>query len=379
MKSLIVRSKKLIIFMIFGLIFVFFVPLEFAIGIGMTSSGFSVSNVVFSIDTSTGAISYTIFRWILGRHPLSLFLTIAAAVFTLRLHQRSGKSYPIYSASAVSVALWSIPVYYFVQFFSVDAFHWFEIRTNAPIPIGFCSILFLVFVILPSINWYSNSASRISSASAIKKNETLTGEGEVILTPKRGSILAFLVAFLLPGLVLLQISGLFETSLLDVDFLGFLPQFIFFPPFFQQIFYTVQEISQWDTIGLSILYCAPSLIFAWFVMRYVHGKNSKRSTIIVGVISEIPPITYSVFGFMFEYGWIIIPFPAAFIAGILVMHFTHVIEQTRRAELGDSEIAVPLMTRLKSRFGRHRRTPAIEPVAEKVEDKDQENQSTETK
>ncbi len=379
MKLQVLSNKRLILYIILGLTFVFFVPLEFAFFSSTDSTSYVIFNAMFYVQADIGTVSHTLFRWTWIRYPLSFLLTIASLVFVARLHQCRNKAYPIFSASAVGIALWSVPIYFFIQFFSVSSFYWIDIFMSAPLPIGFCGVLFLIFVILPSIQWHSNLTSTSRSISGLGNDEKTASASGVILTPKRGSSLAFLAAFLLPGLILLQSTAMLEYSDFNISYLGFLVQFqtssmwYLSNPVSQQYAYFVQEIATWTTFGVSILCCAPSLLFAWFVMRYVHGMSSKRSTILVGVLSELPPLMYAIFGYAFEYGWLIIPFPLAFIVGLLVMRFTHVIEPRKKTELSDSEIRVPWKTRLGSRFMKHNNISIRARAEKKAEDKDEEN------
>jgi hypothetical protein len=375
-KIQILDNKRLILLIILGLIFVFFVPLQFGVSTSTDTVSFFIFNEIFYLQTDIGAASYTLFRWMLIRYPLSIFLAIASFAFTFRLHQRRETSYPILSASVITLVLWSIPIYFFIQFFTVDPLYWMNIMMIEPVPIGFCCILFLVFVIMPTIDWYSNSAITSISASGIPNNETLTGRKRVILTPKRGSVLGFLAAFLLPGLVLWQSFNLFESTSFEASYLGFLLQFdtsYNAYPVYQQFSYSIQELAIWYITALPILCCSLSLLFAWFIMRCVHGKSSKRSTILVGVIAESPSIVYAVLGFVFEYEWGIIPFPAAFIVGLVVIYFTHSLEPSVKDKLDHDEIAVPMRIRLKSRFSSHQKISATTKEAEMTEDKAEEN------
>jgi len=232
---------------------------------------------------------------------------------------------------------------------------------TAPVSIGFCSSLFLIFVILPSISWYSDSVSADRSIPK-KKDDQEDGEKKrTTFTPKMSSYLMFLAAFLLPGMIMFQSF----TSNQNISFIGLLLQFSFgFSTDFSQLglAYTLQDIIFWDLFGVSIVCCAASLVFAWTIMRYVHGKGTKRIAILVGFLSEIPPILYTInglaYGLAYVSVWLILPLPIVLIIGLLVLRFTTAIEQIRKStELDQSVIKVPLKFRMKSHlFGQHKRS-----------------------
>lgn len=354
-------NKKLIVVNIAKLAFVFLLPLQFDISIGTEGTGYGISSQSYIFLTGILSSSYTRFRWIIVQYPISLILALVALIFTTRLHQLRGKSYPIRSAFVVGLVLSVIPIYYFIQFFLVSNLYWFDIMATAPVSIGFCSSLFLIFVILPSISWYSDSVSADRSIPK-KKDDQEDGEKKrTTFTPKMSSYLMFLAAFLLPGMIMFQSF----TSNQNISFIGLLLQFSFgFSTDFSQLglAYTLQDIIFWDLFGVSIVCCAASLVFAWTIMRYVHGKGTKRIAILVGFLSEIPPILYTInglaYGLAYVSVWLILPLPIVLIIGLLVLRFTTAIEPIRKStELDQSVIKVPLKFRMKSHlFGQHKRS-----------------------
>ncbi|MFW9959234.1 MAG: hypothetical protein ACFFCT_14275 [Candidatus Odinarchaeota archaeon] len=357
MEILNLLNKKLIAVNIAKLAFVFLLPVQFDISIGTEGTGYGISSQSYIFITGILSSSYTRFRWIIVQYPISLILALVALIFTIRLHQLQGKSYPIRSAFVVGFVLSIIPIYYFIQFFLVSDLYWHEIMMTAPVSIGFCSILFLIFVILPSISWYSDSVSADRSIPK-KKDDQEDGEKKrTILTPKMSSYLMFLAAFLLPGMIMVQSF----TSNQNIRFIGLLLQFSFgFSTDFSQLglAYTLQDIFFWDLFGVSIVCCAASLVFAWTIMRYVHGRGTKRIAILVGFLSEIPPILYTITGLAYVSFWLILPLPIVLIVGLLVLRFTTAIEPSRKSTDPDqSVIKVPLKFRMKSYlFGQHERS-----------------------
>ena len=113
MEILKLLDKKLIVVNIVKLAFVFLVPVQFDMSIGTDGTSYGISSQSYSILTWTGLLR---FRWIIVRYPISLILALVALIFTIRLHQLQGKSYPIRSAFVVGLVLSIIPVY-FVPFY----------------------------------------------------------------------------------------------------------------------------------------------------------------------------------------------------------------------------------------------------------------------
>ena len=357
------------------LAFVFLVPVQFDMSIGIDGTSYGISSQSYSILTGIGPPPYTIFRWIIIRYPISLILALVALFFTIRLHQLQGKSYPIKSAFVVGLVLSIIPIYYFIQFFLVSSLYWFDIMMTAPVSIGFCSSLFLIFVVLPSISWYSDSVS--ADRSILRREDDREGgeKKRTILTPKMSSHLMFLAAFLLPGMIMLQSAISIDFSNQIVRLIGILLQFSFgFSTDLSQLgfAYTLQDIIFWNLFGVSIVCCAASLVFAWTIMRYVHGKGTKRIAVLVGFLSEIPPILYTVIGHTYVSVWLILPLPVVLIIGLLVLRFAKAIEPSRKSiELDQSEIKVPLAFRLKSLFFGHKKI-SDKQLVEKTSENDQE-------
>jgi len=229
--------------------------------------------------------------------------------------------------------------------------------TTAPVSIGFCSSLILIFVILPSISWYSDSVSADRSIPKREDDQEDAEKKRTTLTPKMSSYLMLLAAFLLPGMILLQISGPNQI----IRLIGFLLQFSFgFSTDFSQLglAYTLQDITSWDFFGVSIVCCSASLVFAWTVMRYVHGMGTKKLAILVGLLSEIPPILYAIGGHAYRSVLLILPLPVVLIIGLLVLRFAKAIEPSRKSsELDQSVIKVPLKFRMKSLlYMRHKKS-----------------------
>lgn len=349
-------NKKLIVVNIVKLAFVFLVPVQFNISIGAEGTIYGISSQSYSILTLIGPSSYSIFRWIIARYPISLILALVAVIFTIRLHQLQGKSYPIKSAFVVGLVLSIIPIYYFIQFFLVSSLYWFEIMMTAPVSIGFCSILFLIFVVLPSISWYSDSVSIDRSIPSREDDQEGGEKKRTILTPKTSSYLTFLAAFLLPGIMILQSHILIDGPYQSSGLLGFLLQFSFgFSTDLSQLglAYTLQDISLWNSFGVSIVCCTASLVFAWTIMRYVHGKGTKRIAILVGLLSEIPPILHTIGGLAYVSVWLILPLPVVLVVGLLVLQFAKVIEPSREStELDHSVIKVPLKFRMRAHLSK---------------------------
>ncbi len=349
-------DKKLIILNIVKLTFAFLVPVEFNISFGAEGTSLGISSQSYSIMAHMGPSSYSRFRWIIAQYPISLVLALVVIIFTIRLHQLQGKSYPIRSAFVVSLVLSIIPIYYFTQFFLVSSLYWFEIMMTAPVSIGFCSILFLIFVVLPSINWYSDSVC--ADRSILKKEDIKEGveEKRTILTPKTSSYLTFLAAFLLPGMMILQSTNLIDSPYQSISFIGFLLQFSFgLSTDISQLGlgYALQDINSWNLFGVSIVCCVASLVFAWTIMRYVHGKGTKRIAILVGFLSEIPPILHTISGLAYVQVWLILPLPIVLVVGLLVLRFAKVIEPSREStELDHSMIKVPLKFRMRAHLSK---------------------------
>lgn len=355
MEILKLLDKKLIVVNIVKLAFVFLVPVQFDMSIGTDGTSYGISSQSYSILTWTGLSR---FRWIIVQYPISLILALVALIFTIRLHQLQGKSYPIRSAFVVGLVLSIIPVYYFIQFFFVSNLYWFEIMMTAPVSIGFCSILFLIFVVLPSISWYSDSVS--ADRSLLKREDDQEGgeKKRTVLTPKTSSYLTFLAAFLLPGMMILQSTISIDNAYQSISLIGFLLQFSFgFSTDLSQLglAYTLQDIISWNLFGVSIVCCAASLLFAWTIMRYVHGKGTKRIAILVGFLSEIPPILYTIGGLAYVSVsiWLILPLPVVLVVGLLVLRFAMAIEPSRKSKERDQAvIKVPLKFWMKSHLFR---------------------------
>ncbi|TFG97333.1 hypothetical protein E4H12_08905 [Candidatus Thorarchaeota archaeon] len=353
MEILKVRNKKLIVVNIVKLAFVFLVPVQFDMSIGTEGTSYGISSQSYSILTWTGLLR---FRWIIVQYPISLILALVALIFTIRLHQLQGKSYPIRSAFVVGLVLSIIPIYYFIQFFLVSNLYWFDIVRTAPVFIGFCSSLFLIFVVLPSISWYSNSLSADRSLSKREDDQERGEKKRTILTPKTSSYLTFLAAFLLPGMMILQSTISIDNAYQSISLIGFLLQFSFglsTDLSHLGLYYTLQDIISWNLFGVPIICCAASLVFAWTIMRYVHGKGTKRIAILVGFLSEIPPILFTIGGLTYAQVWLILPLPVVLVVGLLVLRFAKAIEPSRKSiELDQSVIKVPLKFRMKSHLFR---------------------------
>lgn len=353
MEILKLLDKKLFLVNIVKLAFVFLVPVQFDMSIGTDGPSYGISSQSYSILAWTGLFR---FRWIIVRYPISLILALVALIFTIRLHQLQGKSYPIRSAFVVGLVLSIIPIYYFIQFFLLSSLYWFAIMATAPVSIGFCSCLILIFVVLPSISWYSDLVC--ADRSLLKKADDQEGgeKKRTILTPKTSSYLTFLAAFLLPGMMILQSTISIDNAYQSISLMGFLLQFSFgfstdLSPL--GLAYTLQDIVLWNLFGVSIVCCAVSLVFAWTIMRYVHGKGTKRIAILVGFLSEIPPILYTIGGHAYMQVWLILPLPVVLVVGLLVLRFARAIEPSRKnIELDQSVIKVPLKFRMKSHLFR---------------------------
>jgi len=88
-------------------------------------------------------------------------------------------------------------------------------------------------------------------------------------------------------------------------------------------------------------------------MRYVHGKGTKRIAILVGFLSEIPPILHAIGGLAYVQVWLILPLPVVFVVGLLVLRFAKVIEPSREStELDHSVIKVPLKFRMRAHLSK---------------------------
>ena len=87
MKFHVRNNIRLIVFIILGLVFVFLVPLQFGLYTSTDSTSYFIFNTVFYIQTDSGTVSHTLFRWMLTRYPLSIVLVLTSLVFTLRLQQ----------------------------------------------------------------------------------------------------------------------------------------------------------------------------------------------------------------------------------------------------------------------------------------------------
>ena len=351
-----ILDKKLIVVDIVKLAFVFLVPIQFDMSIGIDGISYGIFSQSYSILTGIGPSSDVHFRWIIVRYPISLILALVALIFTIRLHQLQGKSYPLRSAFVVGLVLSIIPIYYFIQFFLVSNLYWFDIMRTAPVLIGFCSSLFLIFVVIPSISWYSDLVS--ADRFLLKREDDQEGgeKKRTILTPKTSSYLTFLAAFLLPGMMILQSTISIDNAYQSISLIGFLLQFSFgFSTDLSQLglAYTLQDINSWNLFGVSIVCCAASLVFAWTIMRYVHGKGTKRIAILVGLLSEIPPILHTIGGLASVSVWLILPLPVVLVVGLLVLRFAKAIEPSRKSKERDQAvIKVPLKFWMKSHLFR---------------------------
>jgi len=351
-----ILHRKIVVVNIVKLAFVFLVPVQFNMSIGTDGISYGISSQSYNILTGIGPSLFVRFRWIIDRYPISLILALVALIFTIRIHQLQGKSYPVRSALVVGLVLSFIPIYYFIQFFLVSNLYWFEIMMTAPVSIGFCSSLFLIFVVLPSISWYSDSVS--ADRSILMREDIQEGveEKRTILTPKTSSYLTFLAAFLLPGMMILQSTNLIDSPYQSISFIGFLLQFSFgLSTDISQLGlgYALQDINSWNLFGVSIVCCVASLVFAWTIMRYVHGKGTKRIAILVGFLSEIPPILHTISGLAYVQVWLILPLPIVLVVGLLVLRFAKVIEPSREStELDHSMIKVPLKFRMRAHLSK---------------------------
>jgi hypothetical protein len=226
---------------------------------------------------------------------------------------------------------------------------------TAPVAIGYCSTLLLIFVILPSISWYSDSIPENISTPEREENQKPEGEKKTILGPKTSSYLMFLAAFLLPGIVLLDSAVPIDSSM-SIYFIGFLLQFNYYvyTDFnMQGLSFYLQDVNILNSIGVPIVCCAVSIIFAWTIVRYVYGRGTKRTAILVGCISLLPPIAYMIFRPAYYQDRLILPIPIVLILGLLVLQFGKAIKPRKRnTELDQSDIKVPLMLRMKSYLSR---------------------------
>jgi hypothetical protein len=345
------QNKKLIGVIILKTAFVFLVPTAFNAHIQESASDFAITSQSYSLFASMGLLSRIRFRWILSSYPISVILALVAVLFAVQMYQHQKGPYPTKSALAITLILSAIPAYYVVQFFIVSRFNWFEFSLSSPVLIGFCSLLLLLFVILPSVGSYSDTIQKKRSAQEGEDENASRETKRRRLSPKAGSYLAFLVAFLLPGVILLQSYDTIDYSNTGIVCIGFLLQFGFGidSDLVMQGFFSFQDISLWLFYSTSIACCVVSLLFAGAIMRYVHGKGTKKTAVLVGCISVLPPVTYTIIGIVFDVGQIILPFPAVFIVGLLILQFSAAIEPERKdGDLDQSEISVPLSLRLKS-------------------------------
>ncbi len=349
MKKLVITDKKIIIINILKLLFVFLIPLSFYISSDASGINLGMDSQSYAILGITGTVSRLRFRWIITRYPISVVLALISFLFSIRLYQRQDKSYPIFSAIATILAISIIPLYAIIQFFSMNYYDWFDVVFNLQVSIGFCSLLLLMFIILPSMNRWSRELASNKEPLEPEDRELGQAKKRFILTPKVSSYLIMLAAFIFPGVIVWESTIVPEYSSSSASCIAFLLQysFLYNSPLGYQVSYSIQYAMLWRTYGASIASCFVGLIFAWTVIRYVYGKGRRVSAAIIGVLSLLPLVVSALTWQSYSQNTLIMPFPIVFVLGLVILRYADAVQPPTPYQ---SAIRVPLLFRLKSRL-----------------------------
>jgi len=227
---------------------------------------------------------------------------------------------------------------------------WFGIVVNAPVSVGYCSLLFIGFILLPSAAWLCNS---LSTRNMVEVKRSLK---DMILSPKTVSLLLLLCSILLPAVILWDPGPYTSSPYTPLAFVGFLLQFQFsrsMGPPDDSFSILLQEPFTWRYYGVSIIVSLANLLFVWTVMRYALGKGSKRTAYITGIATQIPSLVYMISGTASSDFSQILPFPATFVIGLILLRYVRALEPPKEREgkrIEESEMKVPFILVLKSRF-----------------------------
>jgi len=333
------------------LLVAFLFPLTFNLSFMPDGISYGVSAQAYAILGSRGDVSHLRFRWIIERYPISLILALVCVGFAFRLYQKRDKAYPVFSAFVSILVLLMIPLYMLIQFFLMDFFEWSSFVGTLPVEYGFCILLLILFIILPSVSRLPKSSTISSNLSDIEEREQREVKKRIVLTPKISSYLIVIAALILPGLIVLESNVAPEYSSADTFLIAFLFQsgFMSDSMFGYQVANYIQYPMLWRAYGPSIASCLVGLIFAWSVIRYMYGKGSRRIAVLVGAISVIPLVVSALIWQSYSQFWLALPFPLVFVLGLVILRFAAAIQPP---EPDQSEIKVPLLFRLKSRLSR---------------------------
>ncbi|MFX0054432.1 MAG: hypothetical protein ACFFAX_07925 [Promethearchaeota archaeon] len=331
------------------LLFILLIPLLLYFSSDSAGTSITAYNDTYYLQTFAGGTFPILFRWYLLQHPLSLLLGLLALSFTLRLGMHGSESFPRFSALLSGIVFSAYPIYLFMQFLSVSSMEWFDIATNLPVSVGYCSLLLAGFMLLPSIAWFCNSLP------ARNMNEIDRGLKDTLLSPKSVSLFLLLSALLLPTVVLWQAGPYTSSPYVPLAFAGFLLQFEYSKYIespYSSIGIIIQEPLNWATYGISIAVSLANLLFVWTVVRYVLGRGSKRTAYITGFAMQIPSVIYMLFAIVFSQYLLVIPFPATFVIGLVLLQYVRAIEPLEEdGKLSEeSEMKVPFMLMLRSRL-----------------------------
>ncbi|MFW9864197.1 MAG: hypothetical protein ACFFET_18060 [Candidatus Thorarchaeota archaeon] len=332
------------------LLIILLIPLSLYFSNDSTGTSITASNDSYFLQTYTGEEYRTLFRWYLLQYPLSLLLGLLAFGFKLRLDIHDSESFPRFSALFSGLVLLAYPIYLFIQFFSVGSAHVFDIATNSPVSVGYCSLLFIGLILLPSVAWHCDSVPTRNT------DEMRRSLKDVILSPKSVSLFLLLCTLVLPAMVLSQAGPSFSTIYSPFTFAGFLllfdySRYIGVP--YSTFAVTIQDPFAWATYGISIAVSLANLLFVWTVVRYVLGRGSKRTAYITGFSMQIPSVIYMLFAIVFLQNLLVIPFPATFVIGLVLLQYVPAIEplEEEDGEISEeSEMKVPFMLMLRSRL-----------------------------
>jgi hypothetical protein len=344
------KILKLIFWNGLRLLFILLVPLLLYFSSDSAGTSISAYNDTYYLQTFAGGTYPILFRWYLLQHPLSLLLGLLALSFTLRLVLHGSESFPRFSALLLGIVLSAYPIYLFMQFLSVSSMEWFDIATNLPVSVGYCSLLLAGFILLPSVAWLCNSLPVRSM------NEIDRSLKDTLLSLKRVSLFLLLSALLLPTVVLWQPGPYISSPYVPLAFAGFLLQFEYskyIGSSYSSFGIIIQEPLNWDTYGISIAVSLANLLFVWTVVRYMLGRGSKRTAYITGFATQIPSVIYMLFAIVFSQYLLIIPFPATFVIGLVLLQYVRAIEPLEEEDEKMSEeyeMKVPFMLMLRSRL-----------------------------
>ncbi|MFX1266325.1 MAG: hypothetical protein ACFFH0_13145 [Promethearchaeota archaeon] len=339
----------------FRLLLLLFVPLELRVLNNPGGLGLVFYSQSYYLQVIPGYLYPILFRWNLLQLPPSVLLGLFALSYILRLGMHDCTSFPRISALLASLVVAIVPIYLIIQFISVSSMEWSDIVLSAPVSVGYCSLLFAGLILMPSVAQLCNSLStRVS-------NGVRRSWKDRILSPKTVSLLLLLCALLLPTVTLWQAAQPFPIPYTPLVLGGFLLQveFAFYlGPSFDSITVFLQDPLTWRYYGVPIMVSSANLFFVWAVMRYALGKGSKRTAYITGIAAQIPSLVYSMYGPAYSPFSLILPFPATFLIGLILLQYVRAFEPSKEREkekTREQEMRVPFMFVLRSRLSAWKR------------------------